>query len=108
MDNDEKKWGNALYGHQIINPKKIVTNSSDGFFIFIASTYYDEISEQLRGMGFVEGWSFYRDLRLYADIFEACYPNLADIISGPLERIDLTRLTKQIRKIIYNDQRTVL
>lgn len=44
-DNDQSKWGKLFWGKDIISPRKIKDYQFD--FIYIASTYYQEIRTQL-------------------------------------------------------------
>ena len=54
VDNDEKKEGTIFCGKKIYKPERLLLDKNDKIFIIVASSYYDEISEQLINMGFRE------------------------------------------------------
>lgn len=54
VDNDEKKEGTIFCEVNVFKPEKLLLGKNDDIFILVASSYYDEISEQLINMGFRE------------------------------------------------------
>lgn len=53
IDNDRSKWGKQLNNKHIISPIRL-NSQSDKPYVFIASSYYNEISEQLNSYGYRE------------------------------------------------------
>lgn len=51
VDNDAKKWGTTLKGKKVHSPQKLLESDCN---IIIASTYQNEIEEQLKKMGIYE------------------------------------------------------
>ena len=58
VDNDEKKEGTIFCGKGIYKPERLLLDKNDDIFIVIASSYYEEISEQLIDMEFREDIDF--------------------------------------------------
>lgn len=58
VDNDEKKEGTIFCGKKIYKPERLLLDKNDDIFIVIASSYYEEISEQLIDMEFREDIDF--------------------------------------------------
>ncbi len=59
-DNNSGRWGERFEGLTIENPEKLKELPGD-VAIFICNMYYDEISEQLRGMGLKNPIEFFSD-----------------------------------------------
>ena len=53
IDNDERKWGNHINGHSILNPNE-VRNQLQNTFILIPVEYPEEICKQLYSWGLKE------------------------------------------------------
>lgn len=64
VDNDKKKWNTSLNNINISDPG--VLNGEDKYkiIIFVASMFYDDISEQLSGYGFCENIHYYDGMKL--------------------------------------------
>ncbi|WP_372629562.1 class I SAM-dependent methyltransferase [Cohnella sp.] len=58
VDNNVEKRGMVFEGLRIEGPEKLLTEDKGDVLIFIASSYYKEISEQLVGMGFKKSNNF--------------------------------------------------
>ncbi len=65
VDNDVKKEGDIFCGMRINKPEKLLLDKNDGIFIVVASSYYEEISEQLKNMGFKEDIDFIDGLKYF-------------------------------------------
>ena len=59
-DNNKNRWGEQFEGLTIENPEKLKELPED-VAIFICNMYYDEISEQLRGMGLKNPIEYFSD-----------------------------------------------
>lgn len=53
IDNDETRIGSVFYGCKVMK-HEILKNNAENFFVIVASSYYTEISQQLRSYGFHE------------------------------------------------------
>ncbi len=51
VDNDPSKWGKRRFGAEIIPPQKLLDIPQENINLLICNMYYDEIKEQLDGMG---------------------------------------------------------
>ncbi|MDA8333825.1 MAG: glycosyltransferase [Peptococcaceae bacterium] len=61
VDNDEEKWGGSVDGYPVTSPghlKDLATDSGKSVYVIIASTWYDEIAEELYGIGLQCGKEF--------------------------------------------------
>lgn len=58
VDNESSKHNCEFAGSYIYNPNLLLSEDRGDIFILVASIYYDEISLQLRTMGFIEGKHF--------------------------------------------------
>lgn len=54
VDNDPIKWGTMFHGKNILSPAILISEEKSKIIILVASSYYDEISEQLESYGFLE------------------------------------------------------
>jgi len=54
VDNNQSRWGTSFYNLDVYPPKKLLEEDHDQIYIIVASSYYLEIAEQLRSMGFLE------------------------------------------------------
>lgn len=62
IDNDDKKWGQELFGLPVYSPNYLLNEIKDDIVVFIASiTYSREISQQLIKLGFVQNVHFFID-----------------------------------------------
>lgn len=60
-DNNSEHWDKTFLGKKVKNPQSLI-EEKDNQFIIIASQYYQEIGEQLIGMGFVKEEHFVADI----------------------------------------------
>lgn len=58
VDNDKTKWGQALDGTPIEDPRVLEQEEPGAVFVVVASAWYDEIAAQLEDMGFVRAQDF--------------------------------------------------
>lgn len=65
IDNDPKKQGSIFNGSFIKSPNSLLEEDKKKINIIITSIYYDEISKQLKDMGFLEGIHFLNGNFLY-------------------------------------------
>lgn len=70
FDNDSSKWGTRFFGAEVIAPTNII-NIKNESFILIASSFYDEISSQLRHMGLIEDYHFTKDVHAFNEIINS-------------------------------------
>ncbi|MBM7866704.1 methyltransferase domain-containing protein [Heliobacterium gestii] len=68
VDNNQAKWGTTFLDKPVFPPSRLTEAKSDEV-VFIASTYYDAISQQLTEMGLRENIHFYDGLA----VFSECY-----------------------------------
>lgn len=61
IDNNKNKQGNKFMGKMVFHPNKLKKEKKDKIFIVVASMFYDEISNQLRKLDFIEGIHFLDD-----------------------------------------------
>lgn len=54
LDNKTLSGNEAFYGKDILNPGPMLENLKGQIFIIVASSYYHEIFDQLKGYGYVE------------------------------------------------------
>lgn len=54
VDNNRTKWGSSFYGIQVISPTSLLDIIDEIDYIFITSSYYEEITKQLNKLGFVD------------------------------------------------------
>lgn len=92
IDNDKQKQGSYLNDVIIRNPNSLIEEEKNKIYIFVTSVYYDEISEQLKKMEFLEGIHFINANFLYENII-CCK-----------EQGSLYLLRKYIRKLFYRDE----
>lgn len=59
VDNNKGRWGNVFLGKTIFSPEKLLFENKSELNIIISSTFYKEISYQLKKMGFIEKIHFY-------------------------------------------------
>ena len=62
LDNDSRKWGQIISGIVVKEPIEMLKEEKDKLAILICSTYFSEITEQLKEMGFEENkhfWNLY-------------------------------------------------
>ncbi|MMZ44627.1 Ubiquinone biosynthesis O-methyltransferase [compost metagenome] len=59
VDNSSQKWGNIFKEREIFSPEKLLDEDKDEISIVVASSYYYDISNQLKKMGFQEGKHFF-------------------------------------------------
>jgi len=67
IDNDSSLWGTKIDGIRVVDPGS-VTDIKDESFILIASSFYDEISSQLRHIGLIEDYHFTKDVYAFSEI----------------------------------------
>ncbi len=70
VDNNPQKWQDKFLSKPVRNPSALLNENKGSFFILIASTYYGEISEQLRIMGFRENIDFFNTLNWFINPLE--------------------------------------
>lgn len=56
-DNDERKWGESINGHIIVNPENVRKHISD-YYILVPIEYGNEIKKQLESWGLIEEQNF--------------------------------------------------
>ena len=78
VDNDNCKCGKSINGISIYNPGTLLDEDRNRIFIFIASMYHEEISNQLVNMGFIEYAHFYRSNRIESDYYTGRYTEYID------------------------------
>lgn len=59
LDNNKLKWDQRFCGINIYNPERLKEEYKDDIIIIVASTYYEDISNQLMEYGFEENMSFF-------------------------------------------------
>lgn len=59
IDNNSEKWKLEYHGLPIFSPKQLLKENSNSIAIIVASQYYNEISVQLKQMGFEENVHFW-------------------------------------------------
>lgn len=72
LDNDVQKHYQKFEDYPILNPDILLKLNKSKFEIIVASEFYDEISDQLKNIGFKEGLNFFHESKYYldkADIF---------------------------------------
>lgn len=55
VDNNKSKWGQVINGLEVVSPENLLLFSKDEIFIIPAVRDFDSVSEQLSGMGFING-----------------------------------------------------
>lgn len=70
LDNDNTKWGTKVDGLEITNPNNIV-DIKDELFILVASSFYDEISNQLNKLGLIEDYHYTKDVQAFIAILNS-------------------------------------
>ena len=65
VDNSQSKWEMTFKNRKILNPAQLMEEDKDKIMIIIASQYAEAISEQLRGMGFIENKHFWNGYLIY-------------------------------------------
>jgi len=66
VDNDKLKWGKSFNGLKVCNPSKLNTKDLEQSIVVVASSYFSEISSQLKDNGFQEEKHFIDGLDLLA------------------------------------------
>ncbi|GAA0377920.1 FkbM family methyltransferase [Paenibacillus motobuensis] len=59
VDNDERKWDTKFCGKNVVSPRYLKNEEKGTFVVFIASSYFNEISELLISEGFIENEDFF-------------------------------------------------
>lgn len=59
IDSNPEKENSFLDKHKIYSPNKLKTIDKNKYFIFIASSFTDQIEEQLQNMGFIKNIHFF-------------------------------------------------
>lgn len=82
VDNNSNKWGTYFRGKEIRSPDCLLKEDKQKLIIFIASTWYEDIAEQLEKMGFQEGehYLLYSDYRELIIEYNGDLPMLGDCI----------------------------
>ena len=58
IDNNQKKWQRKLFHKPIKSPKVLEQENKNNIIIIVGSSYYADISSQLKEMGFIENHHF--------------------------------------------------
>jgi len=58
IDNDEKKHNKVFFKKRIFSPDKLKEENKNEIFIIVASMFYEQISKQLKELGYIEGINF--------------------------------------------------
>ncbi len=59
VDNNKSKWGTYVSNCMVKAPDALLEEPKGEYFVIVASTYYNEISEQLKNMGLNENIDFF-------------------------------------------------
>lgn len=70
VDNNPSKWDSSFMGANVSNPERLLEEEYSSLTIIIASTYVEEIRQQLIAFGFVEGKHFYNAEKLFINILQ--------------------------------------
>lgn len=52
LDNNQEKWGKEFLGRKVFSPTILMNEDAKSAIIFVASSYYDDIVNQLKEFGF--------------------------------------------------------
>ncbi|WP_286885404.1 polysaccharide pyruvyl transferase family protein [Aneurinibacillus sp. UBA3580] len=64
IDNNPKKWNTTFMNNLVLSPDTLKQEDKNNLTILVASMYYDEISQQLSEMGFIEEEHFFNGMLL--------------------------------------------
>lgn len=87
VDNDSRKHGSILNGVLIKDPECLLNEDKEDLVIIVTSIYYDEISKQLKNMGFLEEIHFIGSYFLYKSIVLYKDNGLFDILEKQMEKL---------------------
>ena len=82
IDNNQKRWGDTLYGVEIVSPDYLRDLSQNEYKVIICIKNYNPIVKQLDTMGVTE-YSIYDANREYPRIFKPIVQGVVDINSKP-------------------------
>lgn len=68
VDNDAKKWGESFKDHLIYNPSVLLNEKKADIIILVASSFFQEIAQQLTKMGFQQNIHFWSGMDVQHDI----------------------------------------
>lgn len=68
IDNDPSKWGTDFYGFKVNNPDDLLLENKNEIVILISSMYFEEISIQLEGMGYIRDYHFFSVINVYESL----------------------------------------
>lgn len=96
VDNNPEKWNRNFFSEIIKNPSSLLEIKKNNSVILIASMYYDEISVQLKEMGFNENVDYF-------SIYKK-HKNLSTKANN--SKTDLPKLEKDVLINFFNDEVT--
>ncbi|MBM7866696.1 TIGR04372 family glycosyltransferase [Heliobacterium gestii] len=79
LDNDAKKWGTVIAGRTIVSPSDLSASGREKPFVVIASSYFTEISEQLRRLGFIADVDYINGLEDFVPIHADLGKGIEDV-----------------------------
>lgn len=82
IDNNPKRWGDTLYGVEIVSPDYLLELGQDEYKVIICIKNYNPIMKQLDTMG-VSDYSIYDANREYPRIFKPIEQGLVDSTAKP-------------------------
>jgi len=102
VDNNKDKWGILLGNSSIENPIKVLLPTKKDVKILIASDYYEEISEQLKKMGYIEMVDFFPSLNTIQKINKKYETRLLTKQDKVINGIEVGKYTYGYRKFCYS------
>ncbi|MBU7006398.1 TDP-N-acetylfucosamine:lipid II N-acetylfucosaminyltransferase [Phosphitispora fastidiosa] len=70
VDNNKAKWNTTFMGGKVLNPQTCKNENKDEVIVIIASSFYEEIADQLQKMGFQEYRHFWNGLELFINVID--------------------------------------
>lgn len=86
IDNSSAKWGTDFYGYTIKSPDILNELDKKNLRILVASSYYDEIKEQLQSFRLIENIHFWDGLKELENVFAENTKKLLDSNSFDIKR----------------------
>lgn len=83
VDSNEEKWGTSFFGYEVISPKKLQEEAAakKNVLVQIASSYENEIRDELKKMNITDYISFSAFFMLKREKFLNCFNRIRSFIS---------------------------
>ncbi len=100
VDNNSQKWDTQFLGKPVKNPQALSSENDDQVFFINATSFFEEISQQLSGMGFIENKHFTDSIKIL-DAYERDNNNLSRIVCCAIKEVFVCILAYFMSKELF-------